>query len=56
MAGLIPNGVLSAGLQPQVEALVRAADALLLEVFTGVCIMMVGRWEKGTCVEVDLAG
>jgi hypothetical protein len=32
----LPNGVLSASLQPRVEAFVRAADALLLEVFTGV--------------------
>jgi acetylglutamate kinase len=73
LAGLMANGVLSGGMRPKVEACIRAAtggverthiidgraaDALLLEVFTGAgCgTMIVGRKEKATYLGVDLAG
>jgi acetylglutamate kinase len=73
LAGLRANGVLSGGMRPKVEACIRAAtggverthiidgraaDALLLEVFTGAgCgTMIVGRKEKATYLGVDLAG
>ena len=73
LAGLMANGALSGGMRPKVEACIRAAtggverthiidgraaDALLLEVFTGAgCgTMIVGRKEKATYLGVDLAG
>ena len=73
LAGLMASGVLSGGMRPKVEACIRAAtggverthiidgraaDALLLEVFTGAgCgTMIVGRKEKATYLGVDLAG
>jgi acetylglutamate kinase len=73
LAGLMASGVLGGGMRPKVEACIRAAtggverthiidgraaDALLLEVFTGAgCgTMIVGRKEKATYLGVDLAG
>jgi acetylglutamate kinase len=73
LAGLMANGALSGGMRPKVEACIRAAtggverthiidgraaDALLMEVFTGAgCgTMIVGRKEKATYLGVDLAG
>ena len=73
LAGLMANGALSGGMRPKVEACIRAAtggverthiidgraaEALLLEVFTGAgCgTMIVGRKEKATYLGVDLAG
>ena len=73
LAGLMANGALAGGMRPKVEACIRAAtggverthiidgraaDALLLEVFTGAgCgTMIVGRKEKATYLGVDLAG
>ncbi len=73
LAGLMASGVLAGGMRPKVEACIRAAtggverthiidgraaDALLLEVFTGAgCgTMIVGRKEKATYLGVDLAG
>jgi acetylglutamate kinase len=72
LAGLMASGALSGGMRPKVEACIRAAtsgverthiidgraaDALLLEVFTGAgCgTMIVGRKEKATYLGVDLA-
>jgi acetylglutamate kinase len=73
LAELMANGALIGGMRPKVEACIRAAtggverthiidgraaDALLLEVFTGAgCgTMIVGRKEKATYLGVDLAG
>jgi acetylglutamate kinase len=73
LAGLMASGALAGGMRPKVEACIRAAtggverthiidgraaDALLLEVFTGAgCgTMIVGRKEKATYLGVDLAG
>jgi acetylglutamate kinase len=69
---LMASGALAGGMRPKVEACIRAAtggverthiidgraaDALLLEVFTGAGIgsMIVGRKEKATYIGVDLA-
>ena len=72
LASLMASGALSGGMRPKVEACIRAAtsgverthiidgraaDSLLLEVFTGAgCgTMIVGRKEKATYIGVDLA-
>ena len=72
LASLLASGAIAGGMRPKVEACIRAAtggverthiidgrvaDALLLEVFTGVgCgTMIVGRKEKATYLGVDLA-
>lgn len=72
LASLMASGALAGGMRPKVEACIRAAtsgverthiidgraaDALLLEVFTGAgCgTMIVGRKEKATYLGVDLA-
>jgi len=73
LAELLKSGRIEGGMRPKVEACIRAAtggverthiidgraaDALLLEVFTGAgCgTMIVGRKEKATYLGVDLAG
>ncbi len=72
LANLMASGALAGGMRPKVEACIRAAtggverthiidgraaDALLLEVFTGAGTgtMIVGRKEKATYLGVDLA-